>query len=68
MRALNRKQKQMLDGWWKENKHNYKEGIRFFDVGKADRFSGQLYEEIQAVNDFETFYQAVNNYISNKED
>lgn len=61
MRRLNQKQKSML------RSHADKlpdDGILFYDVEKDDTMSGDLYEEIMLLNDFETFYQEVNNFIS----
>ena len=66
MRRLNAKQKKLLDIWYEKNKKDIEAGRLFFDLGKCDLFSGDFYEELQRINDFETIYQEINNYIQEK--
>jgi len=66
MRRLNAKQKKLLDSWYEKNKKEIEIGRLFFDLGKCDLFDGYFYEELQKINDFETIYQEINNYIQEK--
>lgn len=65
MRALNKKQRKLLDQWFEQNKNKTHISI-FFDLGKCDLFSYDLYEQLEQINDFETIYQAINAYVGDK--
>lgn len=63
MRELNKKQKKLLDRWYKTVQNEAGLGVR--DVVK-DLLPYDLWEELQEINDFETIYQHINNYINDK--
>ena len=63
---LNKKQKHLLDVWYDAHKTEVDRGIVFFDLAKCQCFSGELFQELERLGDFETLYQAINNYISEK--
>jgi hypothetical protein len=63
MRNLNKKQKMLLDEWFKTIKNE--PGLAVRDVVK-DLMPTPLFEELEALNDHETIYQNINNYINNK--
>lgn len=63
MRALNKKQRKLLDVWYIENKNHV--GL-FFKVENCETFSYELFQQLEDINDFETITQAINNYISDK--
>jgi len=63
MRNLNKKQKKMLDKWFETVKHESGLGAR--DIVQ-DLLPYDMWEELQAINDFETIYQRINNYINDK--
>jgi len=63
MRNLNKKQKTLLDKWFKTVKNE--SGLAVRDV-VADLLPYDLWTELQAINDFETIYDHINNYIHNK--
>jgi len=65
MRSLNKKQKNLLDQWFKQNRDKTHVGI-FFDLGKCDLFSYDLYKQLEEINDFETIYQSINVYIGDQ--
>jgi len=66
MRRLNMKQKKLLDLWYEKNKEAIEIGRMHFDLGKCDLFNYEFYEGLQKINDFETIYQEINNYIQEK--
>ena len=59
MRTLNKKQKQLLTEWVKANKENL--GLSF-DC-EDDIFPYELYAQLEALNNFETLNQAINNFV-----
>jgi hypothetical protein len=59
VRNLNKKQKQLLTEWVKENQE--KLGLSF-DC-EDDIFPYDLYAQLKAINDFETLNQAINNFV-----
>lgn len=61
MRTLNQKQKNLLDGWLRQNTHL--PGLACCDVVQ-DYLDYDLWEKLQEINDFETIYQRVNNYLN----
>ena len=61
MRALNKKQKRLLDKWLQENSHL--PGLAVCDV-VHDYLDFDLWCELQEINDFETIYQATNCYLN----
>lgn len=61
MRDLNKKQRNLLDKWLKENSHL--SGLAVCDAVK-DYLDYELWCELQEINDFETIYQRINNYIN----
>lgn len=63
MRALTKKQKQLLDKWFETIKD--KHGLAVRDVVK-DLLPADLWEQLEAINDTEVLYQVVNNYINEK--
>jgi hypothetical protein len=63
MRALNRRQKKLLDTWYVANRHRV--GL-FFQVENCDFFSYELFQQLEEINDFETITQEINSYISDK--
>lgn len=65
MRALNKRQRKLLDQWFEQNKDKTHIGI-FFDLGKCDLFSYDLLKQLEQINDFETIYQAINAYVGDK--
>ena len=64
MRVLSKKQKKLLDKWFETIKHEH--GLAVRDVVK-DLLPYDLWVELTNINDFETLYQRVNNYINDKE-
>jgi len=69
-RKLNVKQKKILDTWFNENKTKIMNspGNAFFDFGgkSIDFFPDRLYSKLEDINDFETLYQEINNYLQKK--
>jgi len=61
MRVLNKKQKKLLDQWMQQNSHL--PGLAVCDAVKH-YLDYDLWCELQEINDFETIYQSVNNYIN----
>jgi len=66
MRDLTKKQKTLLDKWYKENKAQIQTGRAFFDIAECDLFSYELFEELQEINDTEVLSQNINRYIQEK--
>ena len=66
MRRLNAKQKKLLDIWYEKNKEALEAGKLFFGIDDCDLFSYEFLLELQKINDFETLYQEINNYIQEK--
>jgi len=58
MRTLNKKQKKFLDAWIKKHKNDA--GVA---VDGVSLLTSEEYETIEKMNDFETLYQQINNYI-----
>jgi len=67
MRNLTRKQKALLDEWYKEQKDNGRILGFFWKVDEDDNFSSELFEKIDEINPCEMVYQNINEYISEKE-
>ena len=63
MRNLNKKQKKLLDEFFKTIKHESGLGVR--DIVK-DLLPYDLWEKLQEINDFETIYDRINNYLNDK--
>jgi len=60
MRKLNKEQKRLLDSWYERKKDN----IGFsFEMKDLDY---RTYKYMAVLNDFETLYQEVTNYIQEK--
>ena len=66
MRDLTRKQKRLLDKWYEWNKEFIQIGLIWFEWGKCDFFSLELFEQLEAINDTEILSQNVNRYIADK--
>ena len=67
MRTLTRKQKNILDKWYEENKKALMEhGNGFFNLAKCADFPFELLERLQEINDTEVLHQEINRYISDK--
>ena len=66
MRSLTKKQKQVLDKWYDENKDKIQIGIAHFDMDKCDLFSIELFEELEGIHDTEILAQEINRYIQEK--
>ena len=63
MRKLNAKQKKLLDEFFETIKHETGLGVR--DIVQ-DLLPYELWVKLQEINDFETIYQRVNNYLNDK--
>ena len=63
MRQLTKKQKQLLDQWYEQNKNNLVIG---FDIQYNDNFSYELIQKLEEINDTEILVQEVNRYINDK--
>ena len=63
MRNLNKKQKILLDKWFETVKNE--PGLAVRDVVK-DLIPTPLFRELEALNDHETIYDNINNYINGK--
>jgi hypothetical protein len=57
MRALNKKQKALLDGWIEKRHEDI--GLSF----KAEDLPNDLYFKIEALNNFEILNQAIEGYV-----
>jgi hypothetical protein len=64
MRKLNKKQKKVLDKWYETIKHEH--GLAVRDVVQ-DLMPTEIWDELEALNDFETLYNHINRYINDKE-
>ena len=60
MRQLNRQQKKLIDKWFDEN------WTGAGSIGGIDDLPIELWEELERINDHETIYQNIDNYISDK--
>jgi len=63
MRKLNKKQKNLLDKWYNENKDL--PGLGVCDIVR-DHLPIELLEKLEEINDHETLYQNVNRYVNDK--
>lgn len=63
MRQLTKKQKQLLDQWFEQNKNDLPLA---FDLEYYDKFSYELLEKLKTINNTEILNQAINRYISDK--
>lgn len=63
LRQLTKKQKQILDKFYEENKSNLPLG---FDLEYYDNFSYELLEKLREINNTEILNQEINRYISDK--
>jgi hypothetical protein len=61
MRRLNAKQKKMLDSFFETIKHE--SGLAVRDIVQ-DLMPYDIWEELKALNDFETLYSHANNYLN----
>jgi len=61
MIGLYKKQKRLLDKWYKEHKEEI--GL-FVQIKNVDSFSLGLLEELERIHDHETIIQNINNYLS----
>jgi len=66
MRSLTSKQKKLLDEWYRAEKAKGEIIGVFFNVSDDSRFSGQLFEQIDALNPCEIITQNINHYIGDK--
>lgn len=65
MRHLNKKQTRLLDAWILNNKDKI---TICTDVETCDFFSGQFFQELCNINDFEIITQCINRYINDNFD
>lgn len=65
MRRLTIRQKKLLNKWYEENK-NKPDMTCFFDLEKCEKFSLELLEKLEAINNSEILYQEINSYIIDK--
>jgi len=61
MRTLSKRQKKLLDEWYK--KHG-KDLTIFVEIDKIDEFD--IFDELVRINDHETIVQNINRYLSDK--
>jgi|GEM_PF-1747191 len=66
MRQLTKKQKNLLDKWYSENKEDIQTGICFFNWSDCEQFPFELFEKLEKINDTEILAQEINRYISDK--
>ena len=63
LRQLTKKQKQLLDKFYEENKDDLP---LCFQLEHYDKFNYDLMEELREINDTEILNQEINRYISDK--
>ena len=61
MRQLTKKQKQFLDKWYQDNKHNYN-GLAVGDV--SDLLTPDEWQTLVDMNDTEILSQNINRYVN----
>jgi len=61
MRSLNKKQRDLLDEWFEENKDEVG-----FSWEPQEGLTFKFYCKLLKINNFETIYQAITNYIQEK--
>ncbi len=63
MRHLNKKQKKIIDDWFETIRHT---DFRAGGDPVKNLLPLEIWEQLEAINDHETIYQNINNYIDDK--